>query len=61
MKDKQKGVAPLIPVLALVAAIFIGILIFAYVETKKINPQTIEVGRANPTLVPVGERCTERV
>lgn len=46
MKEKPRGVAPLIPVLALVAVIFIGILIFAYVQTRSINPQMIEVGRA---------------
>jgi len=41
----MKRVPALIPVLALVSAIFIGILIFAYVETKKANPQMIQVGQ----------------
>ena len=45
MKDKR-GVPVLIPFLVLVSAIFIGILIFAYVETKKANPQMIEVGQS---------------
>jgi hypothetical protein len=49
MKTKR-GVPVLIPFLVLVSAIFIGILIFAYVETKKANPQMIEVGQA-------GEKC----
>ena len=39
----MRKVPVLIPVLALVSLIFIGILIFAYVETKKANPQMIEV------------------
>ena len=41
----KKPVPALIPFLILVSAIFIGILIFAYVETKKANPQMIEVGQ----------------
>jgi len=44
---KLRRVPVLIPFLFLVSAIFIGILIFAYVETKKANPQMIEVGRAS--------------
>lgn len=48
MKAKRKGGIPaLIPFLALVSLIFIGILIFAYVETKNANPQMIEVGSAS--------------
>jgi hypothetical protein len=43
MKNKQP-VPVLIPFLVLVSALFIGILIFAYVETKKANPKMIEVG-----------------
>jgi hypothetical protein len=43
---KKQSVPALIPVLVMVSAIFIGILIFAYIETKKANPQMIEVGRA---------------
>ena len=40
----KKSVPVLIPFLVFVATLFIGILIFAYVETKKANPQMIEVG-----------------
>ena len=43
MKKKQR-IPVLIPFLILVSMLFIGILIFAYVETKKANPQMIEVG-----------------
>ena len=46
MKDKRP-IPVLIPFLVLVSLIFIGILIFAYVETKKANPQMIEVGRVS--------------
>jgi hypothetical protein len=38
----KKRVPVLIPFLAVVSAIFIGILIFAYVETKKANPQMLD-------------------
>ena len=48
MKD-NKPVPVLIPFLILVSVLFIGILIFAYVETRKANPQMIQVGTA-PTL-----------
>ena len=44
MKNKQP-VPVLIPFLILVSAIFIGILIFTYVETKKANPKMIQVGQ----------------
>ena len=37
----KRPIPALIPFLILVSAIFIGILIFAYVETKKANPQMI--------------------
>jgi len=47
MKKKQ-SVPVLIPFLVLVSAIFIGILIFAYIETKKANPQMIETGQTLP-------------
>jgi hypothetical protein len=40
----MKKVPPLIPFLIFVSAFFIGILVWAYVETKKANPQMIEVG-----------------
>ena len=38
----MKRIPVLIPFLALVSVIFIGILIFAYVETKKANPQMLD-------------------
>jgi hypothetical protein len=47
---KKKPVPVLIPFLILVSMLFIGILIFAYVETKKANPQMIEVGAARQPL-----------
>jgi len=43
---KKRGVPALIPVLIVISMLFIGILIFAYVETKKANPQMIEVKNA---------------
>ena len=42
----KKNVPVLIPVLIFISLVFIGILIFAYVETKKANPQMIEVGQS---------------
>ena len=45
----MKRVPVLIPFLVVVATLFIGILIFAYVETKKANPQMIEVGESPAT------------
>ena len=41
----KKSVPVLIPFLILVSVLFIGILIFAYVETRKANPKMIEVGQ----------------
>jgi hypothetical protein len=38
----MKRVPALIPFLAVISAIFIGILIFAYIETKKANPQMLD-------------------
>jgi hypothetical protein len=38
----MKRVPVLIPFLAVISAIFIGILIFAYFETKKANPQMLD-------------------
>ena len=38
----MKRVPVLIPFLIAVSALFIGILIFAYVETKKANPQMLD-------------------
>jgi hypothetical protein len=47
----MKKMPVLIPFLVFVSALFIGILIWAYVETKKANPQMIEVGqRVSPGL-----------
>lgn len=48
--DHRKGVPALIPFLVLVSVIFIGILIFAYVETKHLKPEMIEVGRSTPAI-----------
>ena len=41
----KKSVPILIPVLILISMLFIGILIFTYVETKKANPQMIHQSR----------------
>ena len=38
----MRRVPALIPFLAVVSAIFIGILIYAYVETKAANPQMLD-------------------
>jgi hypothetical protein len=38
----MKRVPTLIPVLGLISAIFIGILIYAYVETRRANPQMLD-------------------
>ena len=38
----MKRIPVLIPFLALISALFIGILIFAYVETKKANPEMLD-------------------
>ena len=38
----MKNVPALIPFLAAVCALFIGILIYAYVETKKAHPQMLD-------------------
>jgi hypothetical protein len=46
----KKSVPALIPFLVFIGAVFIGILIYAYVETKKANPQMIEVGHVAPPL-----------
>jgi hypothetical protein len=43
----MKRIPVLIPFLIIVSIIFIGILIFAYVETKKANPQMIDVAQAS--------------
>ena len=47
MKKKQP-VPILIPFLIVVSLLFIGILVFAYVETRRANPKMIEVGWAVP-------------
>jgi hypothetical protein len=41
----KRKVPVLIPFLVFVSLVFIGILIFAYVETKRANPQMIQVGQ----------------
>ena len=38
----MKRIPALIPFLALVSALFIGILIFAYVETRHANPEMLD-------------------
>jgi hypothetical protein len=38
----MKRIPALIPFLALISAIFIGILIYAYVETRRANPQMLD-------------------
>jgi hypothetical protein len=38
----MRKVPILVPVLALITILFLSILVFAYVETKKANPQMIE-------------------
>jgi len=38
----MKRVPALIPFLMLISAIFVGILIYAYVETRRANPQMLD-------------------
>ncbi len=38
----KKRVAPLVPFLGLVMAVFIGILIYVYVVTKNVNPVMLD-------------------
>ena len=38
----MRRVPTLIPFLALISAIFIAILVYAYVETRKANPQMLD-------------------
>lgn len=40
----KQRVPILIPFLVFVSMLFIGILVFAYVETKQANPQMIQAG-----------------
>ena len=40
---KKQSIPALIPVLILISMLFIGILIFTYVQSKKANPQMIQV------------------
>jgi hypothetical protein len=42
----KKPVPALIPFLVFISMVFIGILIYAYIETKKANPQMIETSQA---------------
>jgi hypothetical protein len=39
----KRPIPALIPVLIFISALFIGILVFTYVETRKANPQMIHV------------------
>jgi hypothetical protein len=39
---KTRGIPALIPVLVLVSAIFIGILVYTWVASKKANPQMLD-------------------
>ena len=43
---KKQSIPALIPVLILISMLFIGILIFTYIESKKANPQMIKVNAA---------------
>jgi hypothetical protein len=43
----MRKVPILIPVLALITILFLAILVFTYVETKKANPQMIETTSAS--------------
>jgi len=45
----MKKTPALIPFLVFVFATFVGILIYAYVEAKKANPQMIPVGQVELT------------
>ena len=49
----KKSTPALVPFLFFVFVLFCGILIYAYIETKKANPQMIEVGQAVPPANPV--------
>jgi hypothetical protein len=42
----MKRVPVLIPVLVFVACLFLGLLVFTYVEAKRANPQMIRTSRA---------------
>ncbi len=52
----MRRVPVLIPFLAFVALLFIGILIFTWVETKKANPQMIRSSGASVLQPPVASR-----
>ncbi len=41
----SKGIPALIPFLVFVCVLFIGILVYTYVESKKANPQMIPLGQ----------------
>ena len=43
----KKPVPALIPFLVFISMVFIGILIYVYIETKKANPQMIETAQAS--------------
>lgn len=42
----MKRIPVLIPVLAFVACLFLGLLVYTYVEAKKANPQMIQMSGA---------------
>jgi hypothetical protein len=42
----KKPIPALIPFLVFISMVFIGILIYVYVQTKKANPQMIETAQA---------------
>jgi hypothetical protein len=42
----MKKIPILIPLLVVVSALFIGILVFVYVQTKKANPEMIQSAAA---------------
>ena len=52
MTERRKGVPALVWFLAAVSVLFIGILIWVYVETKRINPKMIETGWAGQEACP---------
>jgi hypothetical protein len=57
----MRKIPVLIPFLALITILFLSILVFAYVETKKANPQMIETSKSSPPPMNADERrCHNR-
>jgi hypothetical protein len=52
MKPKPKGVPPLVAFLVMVSMLFIGILIYVYIEAKRANPQMIRVAQTSGAAFP---------